>query len=90
MAQVSLPHGSGAGYYWRKCRVLLAQVWFWGGDLRRKTGICALQWRRSPPYFHTCANDYAHLRRQLSTPAPQARYTWFSQIQAHMDMPLTE
>ena len=78
-----------------RCRVLLEQVWFVLGDLLRKTGICALKWRRSPPFFHICANDYAHLRRQPSTPAPPARYTCtatshtiFSQIQAHIDMPL--
>ena len=43
---------------------LLAQVGFRVGDLRRKTGFCALQWRRSPYQNHTCAQKSMDLRRE--------------------------
>ena len=36
-------------------RGLLAQVWYFPWDLLRKTGVRAFQWRRSSPFFHTCA-----------------------------------
>ena len=47
---------------WRRYALLLAQVRFWVGDLRRKTVSYVLQWRRSRPFFLTCANIPLHLR----------------------------
>lgn len=46
----------------RRSPPLLAQVRFFLWDLRRKTAIHAFQWRRSHPYFHTCASYTKHLR----------------------------
>ena len=43
---------------WRRYARLLAQVWFLVGDLRRKTGFYALLWRRSSPFFLTCAKNH--------------------------------
>lgn len=46
----------------RRSPPLLAQVRFFLRDLRRKTTFYAFQWRRSHPYFHTCASNAIHLR----------------------------
>ena len=43
----------------------LAQVRFLVGDLHRKTVSYALQWRRSPSFFLTCAKNHRHLRQPL-------------------------
>jgi hypothetical protein len=43
----------------------MAQVWFSAGDLRREMASRALRWRRSPPFFHTCARNARHLRQQM-------------------------
>ena len=51
--------------WWRKWWIFLAQVCFLGGDLRRKSGSCALQWRMSYLFFHTCATNLGDLRHQL-------------------------
>ena len=45
------------------------------GDLRRKTGSYALQWRRSSPFFLTCANIPLYLRQHTPIPAPTYPYT---------------
>ena len=34
------------------------------GDLRRKMGSYALQWRKSRPFFLTCAQKSIHLRQK--------------------------
>ena len=49
--------------FWRRCTTVLAQVCFLGGDLRRKSGLYAFPWRRSP-------GTKAHLRHQCPPPAP--------------------
>ena len=48
--------------FWRRYALFLAQVGFLVGDLRRKMGSYALQWRRSLPFFLTCAKKPLHLR----------------------------
>ena len=45
----------------RRYDLFLAQVGFLVGDLRRKMGSYALHWRRSPPFFLTCAKIPIHL-----------------------------
>ena len=55
---------------WRRSRGLLAQVSFYRWDLRRKCGFCAFQWRRTPPFFRTCARMPRYLRRTVGGPAP--------------------
>ena len=64
---------------WRRYTPFLAQVGFLVGDLRRKMGSYALHWRRSPPFFLTCANiplhlrqKHRHLRPNTHTPAPRS------------------
>lgn len=52
---------------WRRYAPFLAQVGFLVGDLRRKMGSYALHWRRSPPFFLTCANIPLHLRQNIGT-----------------------
>ena len=58
-----------------RCRVSMAHVWFLHGDLLRKTGIHALQWRRFHPFFHICSDKCPHLHQQLYTPAPVSTHT---------------
>ena len=48
------PLGAGTPFL-AQVPLLLAQVRFFTGDLRRKTGICALPWRRSATDNWTCA-----------------------------------
>ena len=62
----------------RRYDLFLAQVGFLVGDLRRKMGSYALHWRRSSPFFLTCANiplhlrqKYRHLHRDPAAPAPK-------------------
>ena len=55
---------------WRRSRGFLAQVSFYRWDLRRKCGFCAFQWRRTPPFFRTCAMMPRYLRRTVGGPAP--------------------
>ena len=57
---------------WRRYALFLAQVGFLVGDLRRKMGSNALQWRRSPPIFLTCVKNHRHLRQKAYTPAPRS------------------
>ena len=64
------PH-AGSRLPWRRSQASLAQVCFWEGDLHRKSASYALQWRRSPPIFHTCAKHPRHLRQTPQTPAPR-------------------
>ena len=49
----------------------VAQVGFLGGDLRRKSWFCDLEWCRSPPFFLTCGNIPRHLRQKCQGPAPR-------------------
>ena len=63
MEQVCGFIGAGQHLFWRRWAAFLAQVGFWVGDLRRKSWFCALCWRRSPPFFLTCA-------KTPNTPAP--------------------
>ena len=63
-------NGAGNADVWRRSHHFLEQVRFLGGDLRREMGFCALHWRKSPPFFHTCASNTPHLRRQHPPPAP--------------------
>ena len=58
--------GSSGDTTWRRSCSAMAQVRFLSGDLCRKTGSHAFWRRRSHPFFHTCANNYPHLRQQLS------------------------
>ena len=62
--------GAGDDTFWCRCIVLLAQVWKKGGDLRRKMGLDAFGWRRSPREKHTCAKNAWGLRREVLLPAP--------------------
>ena len=55
---------------WRRSSGFLAQVSFYRWDLRRKCGFCAFQWRRTPPFFRTCARMPRYLRRTVGGPAP--------------------
>ena len=48
----------------------MAQVCFMERDLRRNTCFHALQWRRSPLVFHTCARSTPHLPQEHPAPAP--------------------
>ena len=50
---------------WRRYRLVLAQVCFFGRDLRRKMDIHALQWRRFRSCFRTCTKNTEHLRSRL-------------------------
>ena len=68
MAQVYLVLGAGEHHSWRRWTPFLAQVGFLVGDLRRKTGSYALQWRRSRPFFLTCASILLHLRQKAKKP----------------------
>ena len=52
---LKLHFGAGGCSIWRRCRGMVAQVCFFPGDLRRKTGSYALQRRRSSPKSLTCA-----------------------------------
>ena len=52
----------------------LAQVCFSPGDLLRKTSIRAFQWRRSPPFFHTCAKSSSDLHHTEPPPAPKGLF----------------
>ena len=70
VAQVVPMVGAGVELCWRRWWHFLAQVRFLGGDLRRKPGFWALWWRRSHPFFHTCATSTPHLRHGTLTPAP--------------------
>ena len=72
MAQVFPILGAGVGICWRRYALFLAQVGFLVGDLRRKTGSYALQWRRSHSFFLTCTKNLLHLRQHILTPAPRA------------------
>ena len=54
------------------------------GDLRRKTGSYALHWRRSPPFFLTCANIPQH----SPTPAPIYPYTCTKNIGTCANIPI--
>ena len=68
------PHISRRPFHhrlWRRSHLSLAQVCFYLRDLRRESLFYALQWRRSPPFFHTCAKTPQHLRQNTPTPAPQ-------------------
>ena len=67
--------GAGGPHSWRRYTTFLAQVGFLVGNLRRKTGSYALQWRRSPPFFLTCANIPLHLRQHTPIPAPRSTGT---------------
>jgi hypothetical protein len=51
------PHGAGLASPWRRCEVLLVQVWFLGGDLRHWSAQIPVLRRRSQPFFHTCARN---------------------------------
>ena len=59
-------------YCWRRCMVLLAQVWKLGWYLRRETATYALQWRRSPGKKPTCAKKNGDLRQKVWAPAPKS------------------
>ena len=63
MEQVCGFIGAGQHLFWRRWAAFLAQVGFLGWDLRRKSWFCALCWRRSSPFFLTCA-------KTPNTPAP--------------------
>lgn len=57
---------------WRRYALFLAQVGFLVGDLSRKMDSYALQWRRSRPLFHTCAQKALHLRQKAPKAYPPA------------------
>ena len=65
MEQVCGFIGAGQHVFWRRWTAFLAQVGFLGWDLRRKSWFCALCWRRSSPFFLTCAKTPIHLRQWL-------------------------
>ena len=48
---------------WRRWLFIMAQVCFWERDLRHKVAIYAFQWRKSHPFFRTCAKNVGHLPR---------------------------
>ena len=69
---------AGMALSWRKYGLFLAQVRFLAGDLLHESGFYALQRRRSPPFFPTCAKRHrtcaripTHLRHDTVTPAPR-------------------
>ena len=62
VAQIAPFLGTGPATFWRRSHPFLAQVWFCPRDLRRKSGFHALQWCRSPPFFHTSAMPPSHQR----------------------------
>ena len=69
-AQVLFLTGASPFPHRRRSHHFLAQVRFFPTDLRRKTAFHPLHWRRSPPFFHTCANNTPHLRQKQIPPAP--------------------
>ena len=75
LAQVVPFLGASAPSIWRRWCLSLAQVRFLPQYLRRISAIYALPWRRSTPFFHTCATHTQHLRHQCPTPAPTTPYT---------------
>ena len=75
LAQVDAVCGAGGMLLWRGWTGFLVQVRFLGGDLRRKMGFYAFQWRRSCPFFHTCVICTSHLRQLYPTPAPAVPHT---------------
>ena len=68
LAQVHPLHGAGV------C-LSLAQVRLLPQYLRRISAIYALPWRRSTPFFHTCASNTLHLRQIPLTRAPTRHHT---------------
>ena len=80
LAQVSAVIGAGDAHIWCRWVRLLAQVRFLGGGLRRKTVSYALQWRRSYPFFHTCASKGWDLRQYPKRPAPATLETCTSNV----------
>ena len=57
MEQVTGFPGAGPGHLWSRSPAFLAQVRFFVGDLRRKSFLCGLWWRKSPTFFRTCAKQ---------------------------------
>ena len=55
--------GAGPGHLWSRSPAFLAQVRFFVGDLRRKSFLCGLWWRKSPTFFRTCAKKEGDLRQ---------------------------
>ena len=70
VAQVDIAFGAGENLDWRRWDAFLAQVRFLVGDLRRKSGVCGLLWRRSHLFFHTCTSIPHHLHQHTPSPAP--------------------
>jgi hypothetical protein len=63
MEQVTGFPGAGPGHLWSRSPAFLAQVRFFVGDLRRKSFLCGLWWRKSPTFFRTCAKKEGGLRQ---------------------------
>ena len=83
VAQVDIAFGAGENLDWRRWDAFLAQVRFLVGDLRRKSGVCGLLWRRSHLFFHTCTSIPHHLHQHTPSPAP-ARPLTCASIPCHL------
>ena len=68
MAQVSLPHGAGAGYYWRKCCFGVETCAAKRASARSNGADPHPISTPAPTTMRTCADNYQHLRHRHDTP----------------------